>query len=600
MANNQADVRGMVDDLFADDEAPPMAATAPPGMMAQRPGNAVPTPAPMPRGGLTAFPTPPGGLATFSPAVPTGNIQMGGLNAFPTRVGPVGAVMPGTAKGGPTMAPNGATPIALPAGINATGFSNVQARPPGAMPFPGPVPGAGGVQALNPPIPGVAPNAVIPKSNATPRPQTVSQASTNAAMAKAATQGPAQKKQMTGDGGARARNADGSLKKQDDEDGDEEEELIGKEDETVLYEPIRMGAVKMSEEELRQERTKDEQRRLTNLKVIQAKLAQVCASEKVACGPKVGEALALALQRRFEQVMATVVDLSKRRTDLEADSPANQMRWVRSSNARVYLKKQEESRQAERENRLREKEATEKGANTASALDPSALRRQEEETTATVLEMGLARRLPTLTPSALAAATSSHQQSKESVASTSASIKERQRRVTLHDTLNFLLADPYLKHSLLTLKVLAGIKAPEPTTYSVGGAAPSSASLARSASGTQGYVISGATPTVSTSKMVVDAPVQPRMTPVQVPHPLTRATATTPNATPSLPATVPLPDASAQLAHLLKPTNGTGPTYPPTAKPTAAPAVAAVPTAASPKASPSPSGRPTRSSAKKS
>lgn len=513
MAGNGKPVDEFVADLFNDSAAP---ARPHPGMVTQRIGNGAPNVAAVPSGGLQGFNAAAGGLSGITLGNPLANMPMGGLNTAGAR--PIQMVgQPGVmnVKQVPSV-PSTAPPMAFPSNINTTGFAGTATKAPTHVTLPTSTPGAGGINAFPTTISGAnAPNLGAKASAASARPQTVSAASATAAMARPATgtPGPAAKKQMTSvDGQGRARNADGSLKKDEE---DEEEELIGKEDEVVAYEPIKLGGARMTEEEMKAERAKDEQRRVANLRVIKAKIDSICATERIACGQKVAEAMALGLQRRLEEVVASVIDLSKRRIDVEADSPTNQIHWVRTSNPRVYLKKQEEARAMEREKRLAEREAQEKGQSGAS-LDPSALRRQEEETTATVLEMGLARRLPAMTASALAAAASSNanpltsskshsaMNDTSSASSAAASIKERQRRVTLHDGLNFLLSDPQLKHSLLTLRVLAGLRGPDPTLFHVNAASTTAPRAVGGATPTA--YTSGATPTVSTSRMAVDVP----------------------------------------------------------------------------------------------
>jgi hypothetical protein len=476
-----------VDDLFADDNdmnPPPVHNTIP---MAR----VMPTTAPkmshhIPALPKTMNPIPQGagGLAGLSPGHLVGQ-RPPPMNAAAMPKGPVAAPMTTTTMGkypaGQLVPPNqGIIPAnTLPSTAPSTGFAHgypkagVTAAPGGGLASISTQPVTRPNMATAVPIPG---NSGPP--NPVPRPQPVSQASSTAAMSRPApsttpTAGPAAKKQVLSETGqTRARNADGSAASSKDQD-DDEEDLITKEVEYVASEPIRHGATKMSEEELRRERSKDEARKVANVRVVRAKIDEICGREKIGVGSKVADALALGLQRRLEDVMKSLVILSKRRLDTDADSEF----VVRSSNVRLFLKDQDQKRVEAREKRIAEKEAAVAGT---TVMDPSAQRRQEEETAATVLDMAAPRRTTTLTLAALApnagsapgtalgslsAATLGSNAGAYSSASAS-SIKERQRRVTLHDALHFLTSDPHSRHSKLTLSTLAGLKVPEPTSIS--------------------------------------------------------------------------------------------------------------------------------------
>jgi len=303
---------------------------------------------------------------------------------------------------------------------------------------------------------------------------------------------PAPKKQMiSADGVSRARNADGSASSSsggygggaggdddDDDDGEDRDDLITRQDaEEVSLDPIIHGKSKLTEEEMRRERMKDENRKIVNARVVKVKSDAICAGEHLRASPKLSEAIALGLQRRLEDALTLMVEYSRRRMDFEGDISSPYI--ARSSNTRLYLKEEERRKQEEREKRIATKLAAESGT---AVLDPSALRRQEEETAATVLDMaggarprrtGLAALSSAMdvsssgTYSSSAAAGSHISTATASSTMQSHSIKDRSRKVTLHDALNFLRQDAHCKHSMLTLNTLAGIKPPESSIVSV-------------------------------------------------------------------------------------------------------------------------------------
>jgi hypothetical protein len=307
------------------------------------------------------------------------------------------------------------------------------------------------------------------------QPQAVSTKTATASMAKVVSStasSPAAKKQMVSESGqSRARNADGTIK--DEGGGDEEdEELITREVEETAFEPIMYGKSRLTDEEMRRERAKDEDRRIVNARVVKVKVAAICDKEKVKYSDKVAEAIALGLQRRIEGALEMMVEFSRRRMDVEGDTASSCI--SRSSNARLYLKEEERKRQEEREKRIAEKLAAESGT---AALDPSVLRRQEEETAATVLDFAggaRARRPNTLqttqfmshvnkdgSSSSMDISTGHAGNTSATSASSMTSIKDRNRRVTLNDALNFLIQDLHAKNSLITLNTMAGLKIPE-------------------------------------------------------------------------------------------------------------------------------------------
>jgi hypothetical protein len=269
---------------------------------------------------------------------------------------------------------------------------------------------------------------------------------------------------MTSESGAsRARNADGSLK--DEYTGEEDdEELISRDVEETTAEPIHYGKSTLSEEGMRRERLKDEERKLVNTQVVKAKINSMCSKEGVRASPKLAEAVALALHQRLYTVIDTLVEFSRRRMDLEGDTGASNI--VRSSNPRLYLKEQETKRNEEREKRIAEKLAAESGT---SALDPSALRRQEEEMNATVLDFAGPARRPRANLAAKLDGTGAGSQhigmaqplNADSTGQSYASIKDRNRRITLGDALRFMRQDMHCKHLPLTANTMAGLKIPD-------------------------------------------------------------------------------------------------------------------------------------------
>ena len=503
-------VDALVDDLFAEDTDVP--AVHPPPVQHTIPmARNIPTTAPnmvhnipgVPKH-MTAVPHGTTGLSSLSAGYPQHGRPPTVVATLPPK-GPMTA--PQTASSIPKYPPQQqhgapAQGIILPASVPSTGFAGTQPK----MVVTG-APGAGlaSISTATATRPGMVNSPVlagattISGGNSGPpsaaRPQPVSSASATAAMSRPApstttSAGPAAKKQATGEGGqTRARNADGSAVSVKNED-DDEDDLITKEVEYVAPEPIRHGVNTMNEEQNRRERAKDDSRRVANVTVIRAKIDEICAKEKLGVGAKVADALALGLQRRLEDVMKGLVTLSKRRLDTDADSSDY---VVRSSNVRLFFKEQEQKKTEAREKRIAEREAAVAGT---SVMDPSAQRRQEEETAATVLDMAAPRRITTLslastlapaansTTGPLSSATAGSNTTTYSSGAAS-SIKERQRRVTLHDAVHFLTSDPHSRHSRLTLSTLAGLKVPEPSSITQAQYASTSISAPTPSSGAQ-------------------------------------------------------------------------------------------------------------------
>lgn len=333
------------------------------------------------------------------------------------------------------------------------------------------------------------------------KPQPVSKAASSAAAANPVPiSAPPVKKQMVNENGAsRARNADGTAASSRDGEGDDDEEdLIPKDERT--RDPIIYGKA-MSDDLLRAERAKDEQRRLVNPQVVRIRVDAVCKEMGMSYDPRIAETISLALQQRIDDALRTFVANSKRRMDVEGEScisgdsvlataaDGSASRVVRSSNARLYFTEQEKKKQEARDARVAAKLAAESGT---ALMDASAKRRETEEMEETVLGFGGPRRRNANIDSLMSGVESSGggllaagplggatmgATAHSASASSAISIKDRKRRVTLGDALTFLRSDEHMKHTQLTLNTLAGIKVPESAVYTASQlAAPSSSS----------------------------------------------------------------------------------------------------------------------------